>query len=276
MKKLSYYILDFDDNILNMNTKIIMEKNINGRWIEIAVSTTDFTLCRKDPKYRIPLKEDYTPDYEKAYSNFRDNNNPNIFLEDVKDAIIDKKFAPSYDAFKKCLINGHLLIIITARGHENITIKKGIEYIIETQLTSFDKEEMIKNLKYYHDLFDEIIEEDKLIDNYLNKCYFIGVTSDYFKNLVVSENLYSEDIQNLNTEDAKKIAVSYIVKKLSEYKKSDHIMKIGFSDDDKANVNNIIDLFKNSLKTEHPNIEFSVFDTSKNIDGSLNYIETVI
>lgn len=275
--KLSYSVFDFDDNILHMDTKIIMEKFVNNIWIETPISTTDFAEFRKNPLYRVPLKEDGTDDYDKAYSNFRDGSVDNIFLNDTIDAITNKRFAPSYQAFKQCLIDGELLIILTARGHQPSTIKRGIEYIIDIQLTKEEKNTMRKNLLKYYEIFDIEISGDcndnTLLDNYLNHCEYIGVSSPYFKDLVIDEKLCDiSDFNPNNTEVSKKIAMSYIVDKLHRYKLSDkYLLKIGFSDDDIHNVKSIHDLFKNELKIKNNNTKFYIFDTSKNIDGTKNY-----
>lgn len=279
---LQYYLFDWDDNILHMDTKIIMEKLIGDKWVETPVSTTDFATLRKDPLYRIPLKADGTDDYVKAYSNFRDMTDDNIFLNDVIDAITNKNFAPSYKAFKKCLINGKLFAIVTARGHEPLTIRRAIEYFIDTQLNKDEKNLMKKNLLYYYDLFNNSpSDNNKLVDNYLSLCEYIGVSSDYFINSISPDMIpKGETFMPNNTELSKKIAVASFSKKCIQYgdklKGKNVVIKVGFSDDDKHNVNSIVELFVNTLKAQYPTVEFSIFDTSKNEDGSKNYKETVI
>lgn len=279
---LQYYLFDWDDNILHMDTKIIMEKLVNGQWVETPVSTTDFAIFRKNPEYRVPLKEDGSPDYDKAYSNFRDVTSDNIFLNDVIDAINNKSHAPSYNAFKKCLVNGKLFAIVTARGHEPLTIRRAIEYFIDSQLSREEKNIMKKNLLYYYDIFkDNTRDNNKLIDNYLSLCEYIGVTSQYFINSVSPEMIPNgETFTPSNTELSKKIAVASFSKRCIKYgdklKDMNVSIKVGFSDDDKHNIDSIAELFVNNLKGDYPNVEFSIFDTSKNEDGTKNYKEIVI
>jgi hypothetical protein len=274
--ELRYHCYDYDDNILHMDTKIIMENFVNNIWVETQISTTDFAEFRKNPLYRVPLKSDGTDDYDKAYSNFRDDGDSSIFLNDTIDAITNKRFAPSYQAFKQCLIDGELMAIITARGNHPLSIRRGIEYIIDTQLSKKEKNIMRKNLLKYMKIFkngDDIVSGDTLLNNYLDNCEYIGVSSPYFKDLVIDENLCEmSNFNPNNTEVSKKIAMSYVVDKLHRYKLSDnYILKIGFSDDDIHNVKSIHDLFKNELKIKNNNTKFYIFDTSKNIDGSKNY-----
>lgn len=276
---LQYYCLDWDDNILHMNTQIIMEKLVDGKWIEVQVSTSDFAVYRKESNYRLPLKDNGDIDYFKAYSNFRDDINDDIFLLDVIEAIENDNFAPSYNAFKKCIINGNLHYIITARGHEPESIKKAVEYFIETQLNENEKTQMINNLLSYCKLFNiEDIDFKSLVKNYLSLCEYIGVSSDYFINLVNENKLCNNDIFDINnTEMCKKIALKYIINNIIQYGELNNFkIKIGFSDDDKNNIKSISELFINDLKAEFPDIEFSIFDTSKNADGTKNYKEIII
>jgi hypothetical protein len=279
---LQYYLFDWDDNILHMDTKIIMEKIVDGIWVETPVSTTDFASFRKDPLYRVPLMADGTPDYTKAYSNFRDTQSGSMFLNDVIDAITNKRFAPSYEAFKKCLVSGKLFAIVTARGHEPQTIRRAIEYFIDTQLSRAEKNKMKKNLLFYYKMFNEEIgDNNTLLDNYLSLCEYIGVTSEYFINSVSPDMIpEGETFTPNNTELSKKIAVASFSKRCIQYgdklKGKDVVIKVGFSDDDKHNIKSIAELFVNELKGTFPEVEFSIFDTSKNDDGSKNYKEIVI
>ena len=108
---LLYYAFDWDDNILNMTTPIHMEKLINGQWVQIDVSTAEFSEIRNDKEnWRIPS--------DLAFSEFRDNGprGENAFLEDVKSSISMNKFGPAWNDFIKCLSNGCLFAKIKVRG----------------------------------------------------------------------------------------------------------------------------------------------------------------
>lgn len=263
---LKYYIFDWDDNILHMSTKIIMEKLIDNKWELVEVPTYDFTKIRKDTNYRIPQNN-----YDLAFQNFSDTGQKgeNIFLEDMKHAINNKNFGVSYNAFKKCLIDGCLFVCLTARGHEPNSIRKGIEYFIETQLTLSEKEIMLSNLKMFCEIFNS---NNNLISDYLDLCQYIGVSSEYFKKLVLDNGLYEGNNFNpTNTELSKKIASKYIIEQLHKYKLNDDFtVKIGFSDDDKGNIESILSLFK-EMKLYYPTTDFVIYNTSKNEDGSINY-----
>ena len=281
---LKYYIFDWDDNILHMSTKIIMEKLNKGNWELVDVPTSDFTEARQDTEnYRIPLKDDGTPNFDLAFENFRDTGQKgeDAFVHDMIEAIDDEKFGVSYNAFKKCLINGNLFAIVTARGHEPDTIKRGIMYFIETQLNSVEKILMRNHLQMYCDIFDIEIEEDKLLENYLSICEYIGVSSEYFINSVSDDELpENETFTPSNTELSKKIAVERFCKKCVNFSElmGDKIscIEIGFSDDDKGNVVSIEELFIEKLNTQYPEVSFNIYDTSKNEDETINYERIII
>jgi hypothetical protein len=283
---LKYYIFDWDDNILHMSTKIIMEKinHDNGEWSLVDVPTSDFTEVRQDTEnYRVPQNSDGSPNFDLAFENFRDNGAKGdaVFYHDMIEAIDNGNFGISYKAFKKCLINGNLFAIVTARGHEPESIKRGILYFIETQLTNSEKNSMRESLRYYCDVFEVEVEDNKLLEDYLSICEYIGVSSDYFINSVSDDDLpENETFTPSNTEMSKKIAVERFCKKCVDF--SDKIqekigeIEIGFSDDDKGNVISIENLFVERMKSQYPEVSFNIWDTSKNEDDSINYDRTVI
>jgi hypothetical protein len=278
---LKYYIFDWDDNILHMSTKIIMEKlnHDDGNWNIVDVPTSDFTEARQDTdNYRIPLNEDGTPNFDLAFENFRDTGQKgeDAFVHDMIEAIDDEKFGVSYKAFKKCLVNGNLFAIVTARGHEPETIKRGIMYFIETQLNEEEKITMRLHLEYYCYIFGVKIEPNKLLENYLSICEYIGVSSEYFINSVSEDDLpENETFTPSNTELSKKIAVERFCKKCVNFSElmSDRVslIEIGFSDDDRGNVVSIENLFMEKLNVQYPEVSFNIYDTSKNEDDSINY-----
>lgn len=283
---LKYYIFDWDDNILHMGTTINMQKfdKENSEWNDIEVSTSNFAKVRHDTEnYRLPLKKDGTPDYDLAFENFRDTGKKgeDIFIHDIIEAIDNDNFGVSFNAFKTCLINGNLFAIVTARGHEPDTIKRGIMYFIETQLTSTEKLYMRSNLKYYCDVFGLDIPHNKRLEHYLSICEYIGVSSDYFINSVSKEDIPNGEVFSANNPElSKKIAVERFCKKCIDF--SDRINKkiktieVGFSDDDIHNVKSITELFVNRLKKMYSNVEFSIYDTSRNKDNSINYERNII
>jgi hypothetical protein len=261
-----YYSYDWDDNILLMPTVIHMEHFINNKWTLEDVSTVKFSKIRHNSNWRF-LKN------SESFTEFRDigPRKKKAFIEDLKIAIQNKSYGPSWNNFIHCLISGSIFAIITARGHESKSIKKGIKYIIKNVLTKEEKNEMAANLiefKYkFSTKFDIMknISFEKLLNSYLNKCDFIGISSPSFR-----KKYFNISNPEKYPEKAKKIALNHFINKINFYgKQINSDIRIGFSDDDKVTVNKIKQHF-NDISQNFQNILFSVIDTSNpDINGGI-------
>ena len=247
--ELHYSAFDWDDNILHMPTTILMDQKVGDKWLPVEVSTAEFATVRND-KENYQLR-DNNPNL--AFSGFRDNGprGQKAFIEDVKKAINEKLFAPSWDAFIQALSEGAIFAIITARGHEPETIREGVEYVINNVMTEEQQFLMyshcLKNAYLFSrqdvDSFDRLpkgeITKTPLIKLYLDSCDYYGVSSDSFK----SE--FGEGSAS-NPEHAKELALDKFVKKCNDFgsKVGAKSVSIGFSDDDPKNVEHVQKFFK--------------------------------
>lgn len=254
--ELSYYAFDWDDNILHMPTKILMDKKVGEEWEPVEVSTAQFAEVRND-KENYRLRNDNPTE---AFSEFRDTGSrgSEAFLEDTKKAISSKSFAPSWDAFIKCLSEGSIFSIITARGHEPESIRTGVEYIIDNVLTKMPSlnpgfsmaDEMFQHLKKYQYIFgtkesDKDMHlkgqpsENPLIMRYLDTCSYYGVSSPSFA------KEFGEGSAS-NPEVAKEMALDFFVDECNEFGKriGAKSVSVGFSDDDPKNVEHVQKFFK--------------------------------
>lgn len=245
--ELEYYCFDWDDNILHMPTVIHMDKLTDGNWVPTDVSTSEFAKIRNDKEnYRLV---DNNPDL--AFSEFRDSGNrgDKAFLEDVKKALNEGQFGPSWDKFIKCLREGAIFSIITARGHEPITMRKAVEYIIDEVISEEDRFELYNNCLKHSYLFNndsdyERIPKGKisntdLIDKYLSTCEYYGVSSNSFANEFGKASAS-------NPEHAKQLALEKFIEKcnLFGHNIGAKSVSIGFSDDDPKNVDHVRKYFK--------------------------------
>jgi hypothetical protein len=253
-KNIRMYVFDWDDNILRMPTEVKMEKNENGKWVPLRVSTEDFAHFRTDPNYRT------TPD---SFSDFTNNE---AFLIDAKKAINNKSFAPSYKKFIESLIYANPFAINTARGHSPNTLKEGVKLFIQTVLSDDEKMMMINNIK--KELPQSLVKglnNKQLIDLYLDEMgEFYPVTSEEFG------DRFGLNVKGgaSNPENSKKVAIAHFVEKVfknvekliqsGEYTK----VSFGFSDDDVRNVKATVELLEDELSKMYPEIHFVIYDTS--------------
>jgi len=247
--KIRGYSFDWDDNILFMPTKIKMEKKESLMWVPINVSTEDFAELRNNPEYRLT---------DHSFMDFQD---PQTFISDTKKAIEEKKFAPSFEKFKESLLNVSPFSIITARGTPHHAIKESVRILIGMTFTTEEINEMVNNIEKAYPSTKDMSMEEK-IDFYLSDNDFSAVTSTEFK------DKFGMDVSVDNPEEGKKIALKdYVAKVVNGVKKLTggeyDRLTIGFSDDDRKNIDTVMDYIRNELSIEYPGVQFFIYDTSQ-------------
>jgi hypothetical protein len=268
-RDLKYYIFDWDDNILHMPTNIHLERRTEeGIWVPHSVSTAVFSIIRNDHEnYREPQDGGW----DAAFCDFRDIDvdNENVFLRDTRTAIDrvvsgEQPAGPSFDKFRTTLIEGRLFAIVTARGHSPEIIRKGVEYFIETVLTSDEKETMLRNLRGYMACFEpgyDAESSDKdVLDYYLSYNRYHGVMSPQFRAM-----MGKSDSSSPNTEEGKQFAIKDFVEhviKITKKSGLDKPISVGFSDDDEGNVIAVENFVRDAIYKEFPEIKFVVYYTS--------------
>ena len=153
-------------------------------------------------------------------------------------------------------------MIITARGHEPTSIKNTVKWIIDNYLNNIQKNKMLLNLERFNKLFNidiNNLSDNDIINNYLNICDFIGISSQYFiKN-------FNNNSNSVKPEDGKALAIKYFVNKINEYGKILNVnISVGFSDDDLKTINHIYSYIQNKLSFEYP-IKYKVYHTQNGI-----------
>ncbi len=261
-----YYMFDWDDNILHMPTRIHLEKKTAKGWAPYDVSTAQFARIRRTMKDCRPLGDDW----DRAFSDFYDvgRRGTNAFLDDTRKAlrpIIEGRArgAPSFQKFRKALVEGRLFAIITARSHSSASIRKGVEYFIRSVLTPAEKREMLANLRGYIAYFDgdpDALSDKAVLKQYLDLCRYRGVTSPEFQQLMGRKLGGSE-----SPEEAKQFAIREFVQHamgLVRDRRKAAKISIGFSDDDRKNIEAVEEFIRHELAREYPGVKFAVYDTS--------------
>lgn len=274
-RTLLYYAFDWDDNILRMPTEIMVqaeikptEKGAKRKLTEIGMSTADFA------KHRSKIGKEHFEynghtvvglDYNVAFRNFRDDADDTIFKTDVIRALnLGDRKAPAWNKFIKCLTEGSFFAIITARGHEPESIRKGIEYIIDNVLDDDQTQEMYNNLLKFAHLFEiadvdslprilnGVASENLLVKNYLDLCepHLVGVSATTRggspanpEEAKVSALTDFIDDVNMHVRDLNAITMAS-----SASDKMPYIAKVGFSDDDPGNIKHMTHAILNHEK----------------------------
>ncbi len=270
-RDLKYYIFDWDDNILCMPTRIHMERlDRDGNWVPHLCSTATFCAVRKDTEhYRFPQNI-----RERAFVEFQDDPTPHgggNFLTDLDCALDDiatgrRKKPPSFDVFRKTLIEGRLFAIVTTRGHEAITLRNGVERFINRVLTPVEREVMLINLRGYSYCFDGVQtfpSQQAVLNHYLDLNHYHAITSKTFAALLADE---SRTI--VKQEERKQFAIRIFVDHIADILDRTGMaalrlpISIGFSDDDPFNIIAVQNYIEQVLVRRFPSVKFCVYDTS--------------
>jgi len=267
-RDLKYYIFDWDDNILHMPTRIHLERRTEGgEWVPHAVSTAAFSVIRTDTEnFRPP-----NGDWENAFVEFRDvdDDDENVFLRDTRTAVDrvmsgDGEHAPSFWRFHQALIEGRLIAIVTARGHNPAIIREAVEYFIERVLADRERATMLENLRGYMQSFapGENTERDEdVLAYYLDHNKYHGVMSPDFKSHV--KGAHGGAAQN--PEEGKQFAIRDFVEhviNIANLRGLHKPISVGFSDDDVANAKAVEEYIRVELSREFPAVKFVIYYTS--------------
>jgi len=268
-RDLKYYIFDWDDNILHMPTYIHLERRLaNDTWVPHLVTTALFSLIRNDTSnYRPP-----EGDWEKAFAEFRDfeSDDESKFLKDARSALdrllqgVDKP-PPSFETFRRTLVEGRIFAIVTARGHRSDTLRKGVELFIHRVLTPAEHDEMLCNLRGYLACYpteeaNRRMTDADVLDYYLSLNKYHAVTSPQFRRLV--EGVLPDPDRS---EARKQFAIRDFLEHLFGIIETMDVRKpisVGFSDDDPANVRAVEEYIRAELARRFPAVRFVVYDTS--------------
>lgn len=242
-----YYAFDWDDNVMNMPTQIMV---IDDKGNEVGISTEDFAHYR-----HILGKEPFVHNGKKIvgyaelpFRYFRQAGEAK-FLEDVMTA----SFGPSWEDFVECINGGSIFAIITARGHNPNVLKKAVHKLIMNDIGGIDQNKLVQSLKDYREIAgEEILDDDTMIDEYLDLCRFHPVSFG----TGAEKNPEDEKVKALRD------FIGY-VKKISQLiggrtlfkndvKNNFVIPKIGFSDDDEKNIERVKEFLKKEYGVESP------------------------
>lgn len=228
---MKYYAFDWDDNILQMPTEIIV---LTDKGDEVGMSTEDFAEYRvnigKEPfKYKGETIVGFAPD---AFRNFTTKGDKQFLIDAMK-----AKPGPAWSDFVEAINNGSLFSIITARGHNPATLKEGVFNMIVSDHMGINKNLLIKNLKKYRDITGLDDKSDlEIIRDYMDLLKFYPVSFGQGESAASPEELKVMAMKEFITyvkDQARKLGKKLYIK---DDVRNKFVPRIGFSDDDLRNV----------------------------------------
>jgi hypothetical protein len=239
---MKYYAFDWDDNIMNMPTKIIL-KNNDGE--EVGMSTEDFA------HYRSMIgKEEFK--YEgNIIVGFGENAFRNFGVEGDKKFIIDSMTAPTGPAwsdFVEAINNGSIFAIITARGHTPSVLREACYNLILSNRDGISFTELLRNLEKYRDIAGFQGNQDKMeiLNEYLDLCKFYPVS--YGEGSATSPEEGKINAMKEFMSHIKEVSTNIGKKAFFKNDVSNNFIPeptLGFSDDDVRNVETMKKHFEN-------------------------------
>jgi len=238
---LKYYAFDWDDNIVHMPTKILVETEDGDVF---GMSTEDYEIY-KDKIGKTPVEYN-----GRIVTKFADNylinfgeKRQNRFIPEALDA----KPAPAFSDFRKAINSGSIFAIITARGLNPQIIKQAVLKYINVGFNGISKDSLLANLKKYEKIVGDESEknDEDLIMDYLNLCKFYPVT---FRNpnVNVSEekNVKLEEFKSYIDKVSNLLKMNYELIDDVGYKEfMDREPTIGMSDDSLKNIEALLRRF---------------------------------
>ena len=220
---MKYYAFDWDDNIVEMPTKIIM---IDEQGQEVGMTTSDFALYRskvgKEPfEYEGHQIKDFAKDSFRGFRLVGDK----AFIKDAMTA----ELGPAWNDFVECINSGSIFAIITARGHNPTTMKRAVYNYIMADFNGIDQGQLRSNIKKYNKIFGKY-NKDASVKGYLDMCKFYPVS---FGTMAAA-----------SPEQGKVKAFREFIDYCKKLNKGAKI-SMGFSDDDRKNMDIIEKHFSN-------------------------------
>lgn len=275
VKLMKYYLLDWDDNILYMPTKIYF---LNDEGKEVGMSTHEFAHYRnlidsKTGQAKEPFEYEGNMIVSLAKEPFRDfRSGLSGFIQDVNAAEI----GPAWGDLVEAINDGSYFAIITARGHKPEVLKDAVKIMIDKNFNGISKSQLILSLKKRKlKAGEKYTTDEEEIEEYLNKCVFYPVS-------------YYHEGAGSKPEEIKKSAIVKFVSNIKELvndlnermkqKGQDHyVLKpvFGFSDDDLKNLEYSKQIPGINIYSTHGGIKKKIKDDEENVTENLKRLYNI-
>jgi len=231
---MKYYAFDWDDNLMYMPTKIYL---LDDDGEEVGMGTEDFAEYRTEIGVE-PFEYNGYTIVGMAPEPFRDfkTNGDKKFLTDIMSAELAVDAA--WPDFVEAINNGSLFAIITARGHNPSTLKKGVKKLIDSNRGGIDSDELYDSLVRMRENAGKTPEDKETeINRYLDMCRFYPVSfgEGSATNPEEAKIKAMNEFKNYAISKAEKLNMR-LSSKIENEIANRFVPMIGFSDDDPRNI----------------------------------------
>lgn len=237
---------DFDGNILNPETLIVLYDNVEDCLIEVSNHEIQQNPYMYNIWNRYKIHDDPFVAYNRTFDYWYDNHPwPDWLIQETKHALANNLFSNSFNNFKQlALIEANLFAILTARGHGSDNMQRAIQLISDEILSDDEKKDQKEYIRHkYH----KLIKECSVWSDKLSRWFF-----DHIPSYICVNNINYCKSQNMDfynkTRVKKVLAIDGHYKRaVWFYDKIDDIDKIRFakwfSDDDVSNIVSMAEYF---------------------------------
>lgn len=229
-----YYAFDWDDNLMYMPTKIYL---LDDDGEEVGMGTEEFAEYRTEIGKK-PFDYNGFTIVDFAPNPFRDfkTDGDKKFLQDVMSAKLAVDAA--WPDFVEAINNGSLFSIITARGHNPMTLMRGVKKLIDSNRGGIDSDELYNSLVKMRENAGETPEDKETeIIKYLKMCRFYPVSfgEGSATNPEIAKIQAMNEFKRYVQAQADKLNIR-LSKKIENEIGNKFVPIIGFSDDDPRNI----------------------------------------
>lgn len=255
-------MFDYDGNLLTTDATVKLEHFENGVWVPRNLTTAEWAVVSEmnDTSYRESTLLDLYWDYsDKAGDDA-------LELATLRAAQNESNFGPAYPFWRQHIINGIPYVMITARSHDPVNVKRAMEALMRKMLTSQEQHMLVKNfLSETAPIFgfDEregwwkqyFSDERNVWNTYMRGCQFFSVSNEWLdsrSSCATSALCKAKTVKDL-------VANSIPYKTRGE---QPQVTVMSFYDDERPNINAVKNIMEKELAIAHPEICFRVYDTS--------------
>jgi len=237
------YVFDIDGNLLSIPTVFYMEDIKTGRILEFQSKDTYEVLKNME---NLGLR--FHISQNNSMRNFIGKHGDKALLNDIKRV----EYGKSWPDFVRCVNEGSIFSIITARGNSLKCLRLIFSNFIKNNVNGISFElflQNIKNNKIFNRLSEKyyykITNNNKILDLYINNCCsFYGWNSKETRHTLQGLN------KDMTIQDFKLLALKDFENKIRDIIKECNIdnvnefIELGFSDDEELNCLTIKQYFE--------------------------------